>query len=240
MLHSKWLPDQPECVFQTYLYNAVPPEQAPFYGPQPGEDEKKWEQALADKPHPGAVPILIRGFGQLAQRVDLQSYAVDAMRIRLHEINSCLSLMKNAHELDVASSLLAARQKHTVFTQRTLALAAKVQILRNRGYAMDPAEEELKRKLLELEKKLFDPIIGGRQEEIWARMSGVKERVRLLEAETERLGVAAQGSNTELTAEEQKQVEDVSLLAIFRVNGGPRAVADRSSCSTATKSNSTT
>jgi len=111
--------------------------------------------------------------------------------------------------LNVASRISEARRKHVVFTQRILALATKVQILRNRGYVMDQQEEELKKKLVELEKKTFDPVLGGRQEEIWARMSGVRERARILQEETEKLGktIDQQQNGELLTDEDQKALE---------------------------------
>ncbi|KAF2180173.1 hypothetical protein K469DRAFT_592969 [Zopfia rhizophila CBS 207.26] len=209
ILHNKWDPKHPDCAFQHYFYNSVKPDEAPFYGPQPYEDEKKWEEALLKKPSPGSIPVLARGFEEIAARIQYQSMAVNALQARLHEINNSLALMKDMHELTVASRISEAKRRHIVFTQRTLALATKVQILRNRGYAMDQTEEELKKKLVGLEKKSFDPVLGGRQEEIWARMSGVRERTRLLQAETERLGktVENQQNGEVLSEEDQKQLE---------------------------------
>lgn len=215
-MNSKWGPEDPDCVFQYYFYNSVKPEEAPFYGPQPGEDERKWEEALSKKPAPGAIPVLARGFEQVAERIRQQQMAVTALRTRLHEINNSLSVLKDTHELNVASRITEAKRKHIVFTQRTLALATKVQILRNRGYVMDTQEEELKKKLVELEKKTFDPVLGGRQEEIWARMSGVRERARILQEETEKLGKNIDGQqNGELLSEDdQKALEKVRLLRL--------------------------
>ncbi|EFQ85519.1 hypothetical protein CFE70_007778 [Pyrenophora teres f. teres 0-1] len=209
ILNNKWDPENPECVFQYYFYNSVKPEEAPFYGPSQSEDERKWEEALSKKPSPGAIPVLARGFEQVGERIRQQAVAVTALRTRLHEINNSLSLLKDAHELTVASRITEAKRKHIVFTQRTLALATKVQILRNRGYVMDPQEEDLKKKLIELEKQTFDPVLGGRQEEIWARMSGVRERARILQEETEKMGKTIdQQQNGELLSEQdQKALE---------------------------------
>ncbi|KAL1655125.1 Nucleoporin nup57 [Didymella pomorum] len=205
VLNSKWDPENPDCVFTHYFYNSVKPEEAPFYGPQPGEDERKWEEALSKKPAPGAIPVLARGFEQVAERIRQQQQAVLALRTRLHEINNALSVLKDTHELNVASRITEAKRKHVVFTQRTLALATKVQILRNRGYVMDTQEEDLRKKLVELEKKTFDPVLGGRQEEIWARMSGVRERARILQEETEKLGKNIDSQNGELLSEADQQ-----------------------------------
>lgn len=184
----------------------------PFYGPVPGEDERKWEEALSNKPSAGAIPVLARGFEQVAERIRQQAAAVVALRQRLHEINNCLTVLKDQHDLVVTSRIGEAKRKHIVFTQRTLALATKVQILRNRGYVMDQQEEELKKKLMDLERKTFDPVLGGRQEEIWARMSGVRERARILQEETEKVGKAidSQKNGELLSDDDQKALEKVS------------------------------
>jgi nuclear pore complex protein Nup54 len=189
----------------------VPENDASFYGPQPHEDQRKWEEALNKKPTPNSIPILLKGFEDMAGRIQAQALAVGALQTRLHEINTALKLMKDDHELKFASRIAEAKRRHIVFTQRTLALATKVQILRNRGYAMDQPEEELKKKLVELEKKMFDPVLGGRQEEIWARMSSLRGRVRILQEEIERQGKAVESQqNGEVLSEaDQKQLDKV-------------------------------
>ncbi|KAF2710897.1 hypothetical protein K504DRAFT_429276 [Pleomassaria siparia CBS 279.74] len=210
VIHDKWDSQHPNCAFEHYFYNSVEPDQVPFYGPQPYEDERKWEEALSNKPSPGSIPILARGFDDIVKRIHYQNLAVSALQTRLHEINASLGLMKQSHELSRTTRINEAKRKHIIFTQRTLALATKVQILRNRGYDMDQAEEGLKKKLMELEKKTFDPVLGGRQEEIWARMSGVRERARILQQETERLGKtvdAQQNSGEFLSSDDQKALE---------------------------------
>jgi nuclear pore complex protein Nup54 len=220
VLVNKWDSNHPTCAFQYYFYNSVDPDKVPFYGPSPNEDERKWEEALSNKPSANSIPVLARGFEDIHERVKNQSMAVSALQTRLHEINNALSLMKDAHDLDRASRINEAKRKHIVFTQRTLALATKVQILRNRGYDMDQAEEGLKKKLIELERKTFDPVLGGRQEEIWARMSGVRERARILQEETERMGKTIEGQqNGELlNADDQKALEKVSFYIHWYVH----------------------
>ena len=53
---------------------------------------------------------------------------------------------------------------------------------------MDEAEEELRKKLLTLERTILDPALSGRGEEIWARMVTIRERGRQLQREYERAG----------------------------------------------------
>lgn len=176
---------------------------------------------MSKKPAPGAIPVLARGFEQVAERIQQQQMAVAALRTRLHEINNSLSVLKDTHELNVASRITEAKRKHIIFTQRTLALATKVQILRNRGYVMDNQEEDLRKKLVELEKKTFDPVLGGRQEEIWARMSGVRERARILQEETEKLGKNIDSQNGELLSEaDQQALEKVIHITHFHRKHG--------------------
>ena len=56
---------------------------------------------------------------------------------------------------------------------------------------MDDAEEELKKKLAQLERSVFDPSLGGRAEEIWARMLAIREQSKRLQMEMERAGPRA-------------------------------------------------
>ena len=185
---QKWNPKSPETPFQTYLYNTVPVEQAPFYGPTAEDNEAKWEEALAKKPNPGAVPILAQGFEGLGVRMAMQWQALSTLRGRLHEINDGLNNLLQRHDLEISIRAAECRKKHLGLSQQCLGLAAKTQLLRNRGYAMDGAEEELRKKLQLLERKIFDPALNGRGEEIWARMVNVRERGRQLQREFEKAG----------------------------------------------------
>lgn len=63
-----------------------------------------------------------------------------------------------------------------------------MQVLKNRGYALDSGEEELRKKLVALEGMICDPALSGRGEEIWARMVSIRERGRTLEREFEKAG----------------------------------------------------
>ncbi|KAL9059224.1 MAG: hypothetical protein Q9162_001261 [Coniocarpon cinnabarinum] len=187
-LNNKWNPTTQECRLQAYFYNNVGAERAPYFGPEPGEDEAKWEEALSKKPSEDAIPVLVKGFAQLGLRIRTQVMAVQRLQQRLHEINNSLVAQQQQHELEVSVRAADAKRKHIALSQRCLHLATKVQVLKNRGYVMDSAEEELKRQLDELEKKAFDPSLNARQEEVWARMVGIRERTRMLQVEAERAG----------------------------------------------------
>ena len=185
---AKWDPKNVASPFQTYLYNTVPPEQAPFYVPTPEDDEAKWEEALNKKPSPGAIPVLVRGFQEIGKRMNMQLDALHTLGGRLHEINSGLSKLLQKHELSISIRAAECQRKHLKFSRQCLGLAAKTQVLRNRGYILDGPEEELRSKLLLLERSVLDPALNSRSEEIWARMVSVRERGRLLQREFEKAG----------------------------------------------------
>jgi nuclear pore complex protein Nup54 len=193
---EKWNASSRTSPFRAYLYNNVGEENAPFYQPTPEDDETKWEEALRKRTSPGNVPVLVKGFWELGKRAQRQKDFLSMMQTRLHEINNCLTDMLSRHDLKISVKIADCRRKHMVLSKRCLALAAKTQILRNRGYAMDDAEEELKKKLAQLERSVFDPSLSGRAEEIWARMLAIHEHGKRLQGEMERVG-ATVGSNGE-------------------------------------------
>ena len=184
----KWHPYSATSLFQTYLYNAINPDQAPFYGPNQADDEAKWEEALRNRPNPATIPTSVRGFRELGLRAVGQRQALDVLHGRLHEIVEGLNAILRRHDLEISTRAVAARRRHIRLSNKCLTLAAKAQILKNRGYALDSAEEELRKKLLVMEQKVFDPALNGRAEELWARMVGMRERGRQLEREFERAG----------------------------------------------------
>jgi len=83
---------------------------------------------------------------------------------------------------------------------------------------MDTAEEELRQKLTTLERKVCDPSLQGRGEEIWARMLSVRDRGRQLQFEMERLGVSAKGEEQVLDEETMKKARKVCVSPqVFRL-----------------------
>jgi nuclear pore complex protein Nup54 len=203
---EQWDTSNPNCAFKHYFYNKVLDEHAPFYRPGDNEDPKKWEEALSKKPGPGYVPVLCTGFSQMADRISTQQKTLAAFNSRLHEIDNSLSLMLQTHDTKTSIRALDAKRKHLVLKQRCLALATKVQVLRNRGYAMGGDEEDLRAKLVALEKRISDPGINARTEEIWARMITVQERAKLLKADIEKSGSQSLTTLDEATEKQAKKV----------------------------------
>lgn len=124
----------------------------------------------------------------MGERIKTQQQHLAAFNIRLHDINASLTNLLQTHDTRTSIRAMDARRKHVVLKQRCIALATKIQVLRNRGYALSGDEEDLKAKLIKIEKGASDPALGARAEEIWARMINVQERGRLLRTELEKVG----------------------------------------------------
>lgn len=206
---EKWDPTSGSCSFQYYFYNKVDEDKVPFYRPGPNEDERKWEEALSKKPGPGYIPVLCTGFTQLGDRIKTQHQNLARQNMALHACNKSLEAILSNHDLETSIRAMDAKRKHMMLKQRCLSLATKVQVLKNRGYAMGGEEEELKNKLTALDRDVCDPGLGARAEEIWARMVGVRQRARLLQEEMARTGT--QESDEGLDEDTVKRSEKVKV-----------------------------
>ena len=194
------------------------PDRAAFYRPGPLDDEERWEEALRTAPRPGAVPVLVRGFHQLGQRVVGQERALRVLQGRLHEIADGLADLLRRHDLEVAARAAACRRTHARLAQRVLALAAKAQVLRNRGYVLDAAEEELRQKLGRLERTVMDPALAARGEEIWAWMVALRERGKVLEEQLRIAGRSVEsGEGTKLDEDTMEKAKKASSIIWFPV-----------------------
>ena len=76
---------------------------------------------------------------------------------------------------------------------------------------MSGDEEDLKAKLIALEKNVNDPGVDARQEEIWARMVTVQERVRLLKTDLEKSSQPTEQLMDEETTKRAQKVGNFSV-----------------------------
>ncbi len=226
IIAEKWNPFNLNSPLRAYLYQVVSENDAPFYQPHltydqgnpqiPLEEEHKWEEAALRRPPTkdgqAYVPALVTGFLVLGKRAQRQREFIEKCNIRLHDINASLDAQLEIHSQRIATRVAECRRRHTVASQRTLALAAKIQILRNRGYVMDNAEEELSAKLKKLEKEVFDPSLNGREQEIWARMLGIRERGKRLKAELEKAGPIVRNEEATLDEETMEMAKKASFF----------------------------
>lgn len=174
-LKNAWDPSHPDCMFQAYFYNRVAPETASLYTKPEDHKQSAWEEAVAARPDDSVVPVLARGFTDLQARLNVQQQQIIAYRTRMHEIADKLKELDDRHLLHATPKVEAARRTHLQLTRRALKLATKVQVLKCRGYALRPEEEQLRAQLQTLESRLKDPNTFGRLEEIWAKMTVLRQ-----------------------------------------------------------------
>jgi len=209
---DKWDPNNPNCVFKHYFYNKVDEGQVPYYAPGLNEVSREWEEALQNKPAPGYIPVLCAGYPMLAERLKTQKRAIADYNTRLHQVNSGLDAILSRHELATTVRAEQARRRHTVLQERCVGLAAKVQVLRNRGYALSGDEDELRIKLKSLETSIQDPALSAREEELWTRLLRVRDYARQLIEETSKPeGLDEEGLDEETEAKAKK----VSRISYF-------------------------
>lgn len=188
----------------------------PYYHPGPNDDPKEWEQALNDKPAPGMMPVLASGFTAIAERLQAQRAAIALYNQKLHEINNCLDAILSKHDLDWSVKMIEARRKHEHLRRRTLVLARKVQVLRNRGYALSGDEDDLRIKLENMDKAVQDPAVNARLDELWSRLIWLREQAQALKNEMARKGLGEdQGLDGEIEVKVKKVNEFASLPFFF-------------------------
>ena len=215
---AKWTPQHPNTVFKYYFYNNGGQARVPFFQPGPGEDPREWEQAAHDKPDVGYVPVLATGFAAIGERLKMQERALTQYRQTLHSINACLDAILSQQDLQTSVRALNARRKHAMLRQRCLALATRVQVLRNRGYSLDKDEDELKMKLESLDQGLMDPALSARTEELWSRLLLLRGYADTLRKEIERRGPETQeglGEEAEAKAKKVRLAKKTLNLTIY-------------------------
>lgn len=185
------------------------------YQKPPGEDTEAWEKAWAERPNDAydppltipwaqltcnsCVPVRANGFNDLDQRVQSQKTQVNQFRASLHTIQEKLNAIQSQHDQTTSIKLEDCRRRHMALARRALSLAAKVQVLKNRGYALQPEEETLKKRLEGLAKSVQDPAATGRMNEIWARMMVVQEKARVMEESMGKVEIVWDESQLQIT-----------------------------------------
>ena len=220
LIMEKWDPANPNCAFKTYLYNKVDEHTVPLYGPGPNEDPKEWEEALQHKPAPNYIPVLCAGFPSIIARVALQRRVIVEFNNKLHAINATLDAILSRHDLEHTVRAFNARRRHAELSKRCLVLASRVQVLRNRGYALSGDEDELKQKLAGIDKSIQDPALSARMEELWSRLIILRGYADNLKDEINKPGFAdSDGLGEEIEAK-AKKVGFAAMISTERVVTG--------------------
>ena len=148
--------------------------------------------------------MLAAGFPSIIARLALQKQAISGLNSRLHSINASLDNILSRHDLEHTVRALNARRRHALQKKRCLALASKVQVLRNRGYSLSSDEDELKLRLEQMEKGLQDPAMSARMEELWSRLIIIRGYAENLKTDLAKQGQSNDGLGEEVEAKAKK------------------------------------
>lgn len=166
------------------------------------------------------MPALATGFAAIAERLKMQKNILAQFNQALHQINATLDAILSQHDLQTSVRALNARRKHAILRQRCLALASKVQVLRNRGYALDKEEDDLKTKFDTLDRGISDPALSARTEELWSRLIMLRGYADSLSSEMSRRGPETQEGLGEEAEAKAKKVRSLGGIHTLEIHGG--------------------
>jgi len=157
-ISSSWGKDSQFCRFTHFFYNLVNPADVLKHVKPPIVNDKLWMQALKDNPDPSRLmPLQIRGFVELRQRVEQQDRAAQDQQKALKEIQNCINVIQQKHELNTAVKIQEYRRRHMQLAARVLRIMKKIEIMRSLGYSISLDEEAFRKKLENLYMELNKP-----------------------------------------------------------------------------------
>ncbi|KAA1113573.1 hypothetical protein PGT21_033716 [Puccinia graminis f. sp. tritici] len=128
-IHASWNVSDPQCQFQFFFYNVVPPEQVHLYGRpnQLAPDDPRWQRAKRNNPDPSRlVPTLAIGFEDLSKRVTVQQKQAQVHLLKLGEISNRLNEIARKHNLETSSRLHKLKTEQVKLSTRLMGLVNKL------------------------------------------------------------------------------------------------------------------
>lgn len=175
-IKSSWDGNNPKSTMVTHLYNKVDNSFNNFTRPL-NETPEEWENAMKNRPKEyNSIPIKCIGFTGLFERNQLQDNHVKQTRLLLNEINDKLIKLNEKHDLHSNSQLLKCKMRQRNLNIKLLKIAINLSILKFKGYPLTNDEEILILKFKNLLSKLDDPIGLSRVNELWARLTNLKDK----------------------------------------------------------------
>ncbi|VEU21223.1 DEKNAAC102200 [Brettanomyces naardenensis] len=176
-IKNSWDANSPQCIMKTHFYNKAPQEFNNYQRPLE-ESPEEWERAMKERPkNYNSIPIKVKGFEDLLKRSNLQIEYIKQSRVILNQINDNLVKLGDKHDLDSTSILLKCKLKQKQLDIKLLKIAINLSILKYKGYPLTNDEERLVMKFKELLDQIDDPIGLNRANELWARLSNLKQRL---------------------------------------------------------------
>ncbi|KAG7835252.1 hypothetical protein KL943_002567 [Ogataea angusta] len=216
---NSWDANSNQCLMKTFVYNKVPQEYNNYERPA-DEYAEDWENAMKLRPRGyNTLPVRIKGFEDLLNRSNLQIEHIRKSRVLLNNINSNLVNLGDKHDLDSLNRLSQCKIKQKQLDLKLLRIAINLTVLKYKGYQLTNDEEKLISQFKELVKSVDDPIGLNRSNELWARLSNLKQRLINLNISLDNMdasmAVAANGAVSKAHVSNDEQVINklVSILS---------------------------
>lgn len=218
-IQKSWDPNSPTCQLKTHFYNKVNDESIAASIQRPADDSpEEWEHAMSQKPakYP-SVPVKVKGFDDLLKRSSVQVDHIKHSRVILNKVNDNLNNLSSLHDLSNSTRLLNCKTKHKQLSKKLLKITTILSILKSKGYPLTHEEEKLRDEFDNLLKKLNDPIGLGKTNELWAKLSNLKERGKNLDLQ---LGDVNLNGESELSNDENDPViQKISSILLKHQQG---------------------
>ncbi|SCU80092.1 LADA_0B05006g1_1 [Lachancea dasiensis] len=177
---ESWNPQSSRSKLRTFFHNKVNETEAMLYNKPPEVSQEEWDEALLQKPSPNVIPVQAFGFDDLNQRNILQRENVAQARMILSQTLEKLTQLSQKHDLETASRILKAQSRNVKIQQRIIKLGSSLAILKSKGLPLSVGEENMWSKYEKLLKRSNDPAGLGKNNELWARLSVLKERSKTI------------------------------------------------------------
>lgn len=181
---TSWDASNPQCPMVSHFYNKVDPSFNNFTRPI-DESPEEWEDAMKNRPKEyNSIPIKCKGFTDLFERNKLQDSHVKQTRFLLKDINDKLTNLNEKHDLHSNAMLIKCKMRQKNLSIKLLKIAINLSILKYKGYPLTNDEELLISRFNSLLAKLDDPVGLNRVNELWARLSSLKDKYSSLDGTT--------------------------------------------------------
>ncbi|SCU83985.1 LAFA_0D07250g1_1 [Lachancea sp. 'fantastica'] len=177
---DSWDPRSSRSKLRTFLYNKVNETEAMLYSKPSEISQEDWDEALLQKPSASVIPVQAFGFDDLNERNKLQRDNVAQARLILNQVLEKLIQLSQKHDLETASRILKAQSRNVKIQQRIIKLGSHLAILKSKGLPLTVGEENMWLEYEKLLKRSNDPAGLGKNNELWARLSVLKERSKTI------------------------------------------------------------
>eukprot|EP00003_Mantamonas_plastica_P021714 TRINITY_DN3557_c0_g1_i2.p1 TRINITY_DN3557_c0_g1~~TRINITY_DN3557_c0_g1_i2.p1 ORF type:complete len:367 (-),score=67.77 TRINITY_DN3557_c0_g1_i2:111-1211(-) len=155
----------PDCKFQAFFYNR--PDK--MYIPECPDHINKNLWLLIQKSNPNKekyIPVEIRGFKQLHERVNTQRVRCKEHQILLAKVGTSLNEMKEKHGI-ITTKIVAAKQRQIEILHRVIGISKQMEVLRAKGLPISAMEEEFQQRIQFIYQELQRPnMFGSRVREL--------------------------------------------------------------------------